>query len=793
MSTLQNKKRPQSAPKRTISIETYISNPNQSTKLNSPRTLEAIKQLGYSQEDIMYVPISVYATMDQTFRTLPHEMQKRRYETYNELRMNKIKEINEIRNQIEPSKLTIPTSSGQQRSTTQRSNVLANENVTSTAINEEKKQFEKMQRKNEMDLINMVEYELKRKIMIKEAEAKMRKQQMKLNDFQREKEAKHQIELAQKEDREKRLLLKQQEEEEENRRRDREKYMKEQMRLKEEAKKERERLRENKRKHEEQEKKRMEFEEKINKMNDEKQQRLYQKMEYLNQKEAYRQMTIEEQRKRKIEENNEKNKKKQEQIQRNMENLQKRLEEQRNNYVMKQEMNEEKKRRLDAKREEEMKQRAENARIRAENTKKVLETDKMIQQEKLDNYNKKQEMIAIKKQELEEINRKKEEERIRRNKEREERIKQILEKNQEIIQNRQMSTLEQIRRREKIAEAQLQKKNQSHMEWSEQNNEKMMLIQDNIRRLNRLNNLQRENTLKWINEKREKIETMKEQKQFMTERLSQIKAQIAKRKEVYDAQFQNMFHKKNIDEKMINKIIQMFPDNPSINALLNRLAELEEDEREDRRKEEMKKKQIEYELKQTKNSLKRSFNSTQLKSTSSEFKNKSSSKEDNILIQDKLEAAELSDSNTFSASSPKRTHISNLKTQKDSNRLSSPLASSNLQTHQEEKKENKKRPMSSTNKVMKKYNTTNNAIKKPKQKSERKPSSSEQFEIEKKLKEYQIQLSNDLLIFINEEKKKEAQRLDIYNRSSQNEKGELMRQLGEERAKSKMLILQKKE
>ena len=54
--------------------------------------------------------------------------------------------------------------------------MLANENVTSTAINEEKKQFEKMQRKNEMDLINMVEYELKRKIMIKEAEAKMRKQ-----------------------------------------------------------------------------------------------------------------------------------------------------------------------------------------------------------------------------------------------------------------------------------------------------------------------------------------------------------------------------------------------------------------------------------------------------------------------------------------------------------------------------------------------------------------------------------------------------------------------------------------
>ena len=76
------------------------------------------------------------------------------------------------------------------------------ENFQSTAIKNELKQFERMKKKNEMDLLNTVEYELQRKIMQKEAELKIKKQNLKLENFKKEVEAKHKIENLKQEQRE---------------------------------------------------------------------------------------------------------------------------------------------------------------------------------------------------------------------------------------------------------------------------------------------------------------------------------------------------------------------------------------------------------------------------------------------------------------------------------------------------------------------------------------------------------------------------------------------------------------
>ena len=66
--------------------------------------------------------------------------------------------------------------------------------------------------------------------------------------------------------------------------------------------------------------------------------------------------------------------------------------------------------------------------------------------------------------------------------------------------------------------------------------------------------------------------------------------------------------------------------------------------------------------------------------------------------------------------------------------------------------------------------------------------------IEKQLNEYKVELSNQLLQFITEEKKKEAERIDYYNNSTDpNLKANLMKILGEERTKSANLILQMNE
>ena len=91
-----------------------------------------------------------------------------------------------------------------------------NENFQSTAIRNELKQFERMKKKNEMDLLNTVEYELQRKIMQKEAELKIKKQNLKLENFKKEVEAKHKIENLKQEQRE--MLKRQKLEEEEEQR-----------------------------------------------------------------------------------------------------------------------------------------------------------------------------------------------------------------------------------------------------------------------------------------------------------------------------------------------------------------------------------------------------------------------------------------------------------------------------------------------------------------------------------------------------------------------------------------------
>ena len=63
----------------------------------------------------------------------------------------------------------------------------------------------------------------------------------------------------------------------------------------------------------------------------------------------------------------------------------------------------------------------------------------------------------------------------------------------------------------------------------------------------------------------------------INERKRAVKDEISRRKREYEEQFSKMFHKKNIDDKMLLKIQKMFPDNERINQLLLRLSELEKD------------------------------------------------------------------------------------------------------------------------------------------------------------------------------------------------------------------------
>ena len=602
--------------KKVVSIEAYISNPEQNKKVNSPHSVKAIKMLGYTHKDIEYIPIEKYHEIDQAFLTLPKEFKKRRYEMYNNNRMQKIQEITEWRNKLKQehfldSEDRYQPSSSNKENGSNRNNNDDNDNnnnntnetdeqLTSTAIKEELKQFERIKKKNEQDLINSVEYELKRQIMLKESEAKLRKQNFKLEMFNKQNEANAQLEFHKKQERERRLRQKELEIEEENRRRDKEQYIKEQERLKREAQKEEERLQENKLKQMAQEQKRLQFEEKVNKMNEQKQHALYEKMAILNQREMERQQKIEEDRIRKAMLSQQKAEQKQKQIERNKLNHEHELNKIREEFIHKQMLNEEKKKRLDTQRELHYKQLAEESQKRAEKTKNVLIKDKQIQQAKLDKYNAKQEEIAKKKKELEHENRILQEQKRQKTIEREDHIKETLEKNQLLLDKRKQDILDNIERKELATIEILNENYVKHLTKVEEQNEKMIIKQDNIQRLERLKANEREKSYRDMIKKRNRIELMQEQKRLISERKKNIQKDIAIKRQQYETEFQQLFHSKNLDEKQIQKIHDMFPNNETINALLLRLEELEQERIEETEEMQRKIAVIENELRKNK-------------------------------------------------------------------------------------------------------------------------------------------------------------------------------------------------
>ena len=127
--------------------------------------------------------------------------------------------------------------------------------------------------------------------------------------------------------------------------------------------------------------------------------------------------------------------------------------------------------------------------------------------------------------------------------------------------------------------------------------------------------------MKEIEDKNEKIEKFKEEQQLISERKKQVRDEIIRKKEEYDYKFQKMFHRKNIDDKMIRNIQNMFPGNTRINILLNRLQELEEEEQNEIIKAEQKGKEIDDNLKKSQNEFKHTFSASNRTTRSNYNKN----------------------------------------------------------------------------------------------------------------------------------------------------------------------------
>ena len=154
------------------------SNENEEINLNSSRTKEAIKLLGYSFDEILYVPFKEYINLNQEIKILPKEFQRKRYNFSENFRQRKLENIKNLKKQIDINK--IATISNFKFS---KGYILNEENISSTAIIDNINYYNYSKIKNENDLINIIQNKLKKEISKIENENKIKRENNKNKEY----------------------------------------------------------------------------------------------------------------------------------------------------------------------------------------------------------------------------------------------------------------------------------------------------------------------------------------------------------------------------------------------------------------------------------------------------------------------------------------------------------------------------------------------------------------------------------------------------------------------------------
>lgn len=168
-----------------ISIFHYLQNPYINKKIESPRSIKSMDELGLSMDDIYFLNFNQFLEKFQDYRKFDKNIQQLRYKDYEEMRLNK---INRIKDDIIYNKNNINDCNNQQP-----------KNLITDSV---KKKLEEIEQKKQLDLMKYAELELERQIYLKEREERMLKKLLK-NEQSKEKLARTNKMKREKEKREK--------------------------------------------------------------------------------------------------------------------------------------------------------------------------------------------------------------------------------------------------------------------------------------------------------------------------------------------------------------------------------------------------------------------------------------------------------------------------------------------------------------------------------------------------------------------------------------------------------------
>ncbi len=290
-------------------MENFDEHKNKPPYLNSPRSLDACKRQGIDPYELLYLSLDAFKDTLQE-KNVDKQLLKLLWEHNEEKRKEKLRVVTEERLRIideEKQGMWAPTKSVQQasgmlppgKSTGSAGNssmgkAASGVVVTDSAmLDRERKQLEKIKLKQQQEIQQMMEYELKMQAIREQNEEKLRKQQ--------EREAQRLAELAQRQKeqeetrRQKELekKLKADEEAERQKQKQKELYEREMQKAEEEKLKEKKRQQEIRLREEEQKKKQEEFKQKTEEILKEQQRLVEQKKQEMEQRDLERKMTLE--------------------------------------------------------------------------------------------------------------------------------------------------------------------------------------------------------------------------------------------------------------------------------------------------------------------------------------------------------------------------------------------------------------------------------------------------------------------------------------------------------------------
>ena len=537
-----------------ISIKDFEKSPLKTQRINSPYSILSLRQSGITQEELY--PISLFEYLDKYPNTkkLPFKIQESRFTFFENHRLKKIKYLKELRNQIQ-----FENKSSRNKSDihNKKNNNFYSEEISYILI-EDLKSFERFKNRNDKELLDLIENEVNKTIFKNNYEKKIKNQKERFKEYKKKLLERSLEEQKKKLEIEKEKIRKQKEEEYLKDKLDREREEKNKIEYKTRLENEKLKEKEMNDKNIDEIKKRKEIQERINKQIEENKKKIEKRKDELAKKEKNRLVIMDLQRELKLLNKKEENEIKKKKIEKIQEHLKNKLNQIREEYLIKEKHNEEVKKKFEEQKYKLFKQKSADSFEKKLKIRKIIENQELLDQKKIEEFNEKQKQINEKKKLMDkkqqiEINiRKKEYIRKFNN------LKHRLKNNEIEFNEKKNQIMKKLEYKDKLIKKILKQKKIESMNKIEEENKKKFINEDNLRRLNNIQDYEKEKILELIEEKHKKAEEIKNKKELLKKEKKNIQKQIINEKNNFFQRLKNIFSKPNINYKTLESFRETF-------------------------------------------------------------------------------------------------------------------------------------------------------------------------------------------------------------------------------------------